>query len=887
MCLFHYDKPATLWRPKMPKQISLLITLFIFAIPCFANVPAGHSTLQEAIDAASNGDVIIVTPDTYAGDNNKNLDFNGKSITLKCDSQAASCTIDCENSGRGVYFHSNEDENTILSGFIITNGNVPKMGGGILCVSSSPTITNCVITHNTARWARGGNGGGIACKDASPKIYNTTIQYNEANINGGGIYCRGNSNPVLDSCVVSNNSKAIYGGGISAHEQSNLTIINSLLYGNSARQGGGGLSCTSSPTVQNSVISNNSAIDGGGIASYYSSPTIDSSLVSSNSAVNGGGIAAQALSKPIITNSSISNNSASKKGSGVSLYPSAEPTITGCTIWSTDEKDAIEIDTSEEIVTENQTGLALVSDSAVQGGYTGDQNVDIAPASIEGLINEYSGENQTFTLTGGGLTAYRYRLDDETEWREEMVISIPIGLTQLTNGEHTLYVLGKDALGNWLPEDTAIIVQWTVDTTAPIVQNITDSFQPCRSITWSWQASESAEFRYLIDNTSNGVPTGEYSNITSVTQSTGDGIYYLHVQAKDMAGNESAVQTVQATLDNQPPDATIQYSETAPTSNDILATLIPSETVTVSNNNGAFTRTFSENGTFTFTFSDAAGNTGSATAEVDWISNYFQIVDTLPQNPTTLTQTTFYMDINYTNTQQSNTLQGLGLRIHYPSQAITFQGISNILEPVHTPASDHTETTETDDGNDNTDRYIEMAWQDESMNWPGQELPVRLCTVAFTPASDLDIGYTCTIIYQASQTHPGYLFYANPVTMEIQRFTLDVDGNMDADALTDGLLIIRYLFGLKGGQSLTENAVDIQNGTRLSSESIGAYIESGIPYLDIDGNNRSDALTDGILILRYLFGIDEGNNLINEAVDPAGTRTSSEAVQTYIESLIQ
>jgi parallel beta-helix repeat protein len=870
----------------MQKRINLIIFLILFAMPCFANVPADHATLQDAIDAATNGDTIYVAQGTYTGDNNKNLDFDGKSITLICDSQSANCTIDCENSGRGIYFHSSEDENTTLSGFIITNGNVSKMGGGILCVSSSPTITNCVITHNTARWARGGNGGGIACMDASPKIYNTAIQYNEANFNGSGIYCRGNSNPILDNCVIAHNEKAIYGGGISAHEQSNLTIIRTLLYGNSARQGGGGLSCTSSPTVQDSVISNNSAKDGGGIASYFSAPTIDSSLISSNSAENGGGIAAQALSKPIITNSSISNNSASKKGSGVSLYPSAEPTIISCTIWGKDGNDAIAVDTTEEIVSISNTGIAIVSDSAVQGGYTGDQVVDIDPVTLEGLIDDYSAINQTLTLTGGGLTAYRYRIDNETEWGDETVISIPIELTQLSEGEHSLFILGKDSLGNWQPENAAIVFHWTLDMTVPVVLNITDSFQPCQNINWTWSASETAQFRYLIDNIPDSVPTGEYSNITSATQSTGDGIYYLHVQAQDLAGNESVVQTVQATLDNQPPTATIQYSENEPTMNPVTATLMPSETVTVSNNNGAFTRTFSENGTFTFSFVDAAGNIGSTTAEINWIQD-FQIVNTLPKNPKTLTQTTVFMDINYTNTQQDNTLEGLGIRIHYPSQSLSYEGISNIFEPITTPASDNEENPETDDGNNNTDRYIELGWHDETSNWPGQELPVRLCTVAFQPKSDLAVGYTCTIIYQAVQTDPGYLFYADPATIEIQRFTLDVDGNQNADALTDGLLIIRYLFGITGGRSLIENAIDTQNGTRTKAENIENYIETGFPYLDIDGNTRSDALTDGILILRYLFGIDEGNSLINEAVDPNGTRTTSEDIQIYIESLIE
>ncbi|KPA10075.1 conserved hypothetical protein, secreted, partial [Candidatus Magnetomorum sp. HK-1] len=140
------------------QKIIIILSLFWFT-SAIADVPADHTSLQQAIDAATNGDTITVSSGTYTGENNKNLDFAGKSITLICDSESAQCTIDCENSGRGFYFHTNEDENTIISGFIITNGMVSREGGGILCTSSSPTITNCVITGNTAKWARGGNGG--------------------------------------------------------------------------------------------------------------------------------------------------------------------------------------------------------------------------------------------------------------------------------------------------------------------------------------------------------------------------------------------------------------------------------------------------------------------------------------------------------------------------------------------------------------------------------------------------------------------------------------------------------------------------------------------------------------------------------------------------------
>ncbi|KPA12776.1 hypothetical protein MHK_007020, partial [Candidatus Magnetomorum sp. HK-1] len=318
----------------------------------------------------------------------------------------------------------------------------------------------------------------------------------------------------------------------------------------------------------------------------------------------------------------------------------------------------------------------------------------------------------------------------------------------------------------------------------------------------------------------------------------------------------------------------------------VIATLVPSEIVTLNNNNGAYTKTFSENGTFTFTFEDAAGNIGEANAQIDWISNFFQMVETDPQTPKALTQTTVYMNINYTNTTQDITLSGLGLRIHYPSSALTYQSMTNILDAPTTSATDQAETTETDDNNASTDRYIEIAWHDEGQNWPGQPLPLRLCTVAFMPASDLEVGYTCTIMYQASVTHTGYLFYADPVLLEIQRFTLDVDANQNLDALTDGLLIIRYLFGIKSGYSLVANAVDLENGLRTTSENINAYIKSSLPYLDIDDNGKADALTDGILIIRYLFGLTEGESLIGNSVDSQGSRTTSESIKTYLDGLM-
>ena len=85
----------------------------------------------------------------------------------------------------------------------------------------------------------------------------------------------------------------------------------------------------------------------------------------------------------------------------------------------------------------------------------------------------------------------------------------------------------------------------------------------------------------------------------------------------DAAGNTGSATATVNNIDKSVPTATISYSTTSPTNQDVIATLQPSETVTVTNNSGLTTYTFSQNGSFTFDFIDAAGNTGSATATVN------------------------------------------------------------------------------------------------------------------------------------------------------------------------------------------------------------------------------------------------------------------------------
>ena len=165
--------------------IGVIISFYSYAGAEQINVPVNYSTIQAAIDAANNGDVIIVDPNTYY----ETINFQGKAVTLKSTdpndpSIVAATIIDGNEQGPVVTFNNGEDVESILSGFTLQKGKT-DYGGGIYCESSSPTISNCAISDNSALY-----GGGIYCEASSPSIINCTISGNSSEVKGGGIYCQ-------------------------------------------------------------------------------------------------------------------------------------------------------------------------------------------------------------------------------------------------------------------------------------------------------------------------------------------------------------------------------------------------------------------------------------------------------------------------------------------------------------------------------------------------------------------------------------------------------------------------------------------------------------------------------------------------------------------------
>jgi hypothetical protein len=114
-----------------------------------------------------------------------------------------------------------------------------------------------------------------------------------------------------------------------------------------------------------------------------------------------------------------------------------------------------------------------------------------------------------------------------------------------------------------------------------------------------------------------------------------------------------------------------------------------------------------------------------------------------------------------------------------------------------------------------------------------------------------------------------------------QGYTLDADGNGTADALSDGILILRYLFDATGAWNV-DDALG-SGATRTSREDIKGFLDdSRATALDADGNGTADALSDGILILRYLFDRTGAWN-VNDALGAGATRTTREAIKAYLD----
>ncbi len=317
-------------------------------------VPNDKSTIQDAINTASDGDKIVVSKGSYY----ENIKLNGKNINLQSEdpddtNTVSLTTINGQHAGPVVTFTGTELSTCTLQGFTILMGKSTNGGGilgGDMASFTKATIQKNVITQNSARQY----GGGIAF--CSGIIQNNIIKANTCSgefysYGGGMFYCGG---IIRNNTIMSNKAAGVshsFGGGISDCNgiiQNNIIIANTALLRNFAT-GGGFYNCLG--TIQNNYISQNSADYGGGLSMchgviqnnnicqnlsslgaglYRCYNIIENNIIYDNTAIQGGGFS---FCKGSIINNTIYGNKA-MRGSG--LF-NTTAVISNCIIWGNDK----------------------------------------------------------------------------------------------------------------------------------------------------------------------------------------------------------------------------------------------------------------------------------------------------------------------------------------------------------------------------------------------------------------------------------------------------------------------------------------------------------------------------------------------------------------------
>jgi len=191
----------------------ILLLILVVILPCIVlattitvkqDGTGDYTLIQAAIEAANNGDTVLVHPGTYV----ENINYIGKSISvcsleaIAGDSTYISRTIINGNRNGPCVAFLNAEQNASLRGFTLTNGtgyianDEHTRGGGVLIrntymTGSSISLTNCEITGNYA-----GLGAGISSTNASLCLSGLNIHHNYSLAQGGGIHIVGASNIV-------------------------------------------------------------------------------------------------------------------------------------------------------------------------------------------------------------------------------------------------------------------------------------------------------------------------------------------------------------------------------------------------------------------------------------------------------------------------------------------------------------------------------------------------------------------------------------------------------------------------------------------------------------------------------------------------------------------
>ncbi len=226
----------------------------------------------------------------------------------------------------------------------------------------------------------------------------------------------------------------------------------------------------------------------------------------------------------------------------------------------------------------------------------------------------------------------------------------------------------------------------------------------------------------------------------------------------------------------------------------------------------------------------------------------------------------------YSVSDQAKDLAGLSFQVHYPATGLHFLGFTpstkaTLAADVWT-AVDQAVDPITGGQHDS----VQISFASYGATWPGQlgaTLPLPIGNLRFAVAEGFSSEDALTgLSISPVDTAIGYGFEAtSPRLLLTKGWSLDVDGDGTVRPLSDGLMVMRHLMGLEG-PALTHKAISPM-GSRSTSASVANWIERGRQekWLDFDGDGRTTALGDGLMLIRAMFGM-QGDALLSKALSP-------------------